>query len=97
MSKVISEIDQHNNQSQESINEFDVNRAMLRDKDLFASFHVKTTYPLQEALDRGEVHDKTPILVMNLKAGTLTFLTHQIVSHHLAYGEMAGQQWMIIF
>ena len=97
MSNVNSEIEQQNNQSQESINKFDVNRAMLRDKDIFTSFHVKTTYPLQEALDRGEVHGKTPIFVMNHKAGTLTFLTHQINSHHLAYGEMAGKQWMVIF
>ena len=97
MSKVMNEIDQQNNQSQKSIDEFDVSRAMLRDKDLFPSFHVKTTRPLLEALDRGKVQGKTPILVMNHKAGTLTFLTHQIVSHHLAYGEMAGQQWMVIF
>ena len=96
MSKVSSEIYQQNNQSKESIDEFDVSRAMLRDKDLFSSFHVKSTYPLREVLDRGEVNDNTPILVMNHKAGTLTFLKHQIVSHHLAYGEMAGQQWMII-
>jgi len=96
MSKVSSEIYQQNNQSKKSINKFDVSRAMLRDKDLFSSFHVKSTYPLREVLDRGEVNDTTPILVMNHKAGTLTFLKHQIVSHHLAYGEMAGQQWMII-
>ena len=97
MSNVNSEIEQQNNQSQESINTFDVNRAMLRDKDIFASFHVKTTYPLQEALDRGEVRGKRPILVMNHKAGTLSFLTHQINPHHLAYGEMAGKPWMVIF
>ena len=96
MSKVSSEIYQQNNQSKKSINEFDVSRAMLRDKDLFSSFHVKSAYLLREVLDRGEVNDNTPILVMNHKAGTLTFLKHQIVSHHLAYGEMAGQQWMII-
>lgn len=97
MSKVISKIDPKNNQSQESISEFDVNRAMLRDKDLFSSFHVKTTYPLRDALNGGEVNDKTPILVMNPKAGTLTFLTHQINSHHLAYGEMTGKPWLVIF
>jgi len=96
MSKDSSETYKHDNQSQESIEEFDANRAMLRDKDLFSSFHVKTTYPLREALDRGEVNEGTPILVMHRKAGTLTFLKHQIVSHHIAYGEMAGQQWMIV-
>lgn len=89
MSNVNSEIEQQNNQSQASIKKFDVNRAMLRDKDIFASLHVKTTYPLHGALDRGEVRGKTPILVMNHKAGTLTFLTHQLNPHHLAYGEMA--------
>ena len=97
MSKVNSKIEQPDNQSQESINKFDVNRAKLRDKDIFASFHVNTTYPLQEALDRGEVRGKTPILMMNHEAGTLTFLTHQINPHHLAYGEMAGKPWMVIF
>ena len=97
MSKVISEKDQKNNQSQESMSEFDVTRAMLRDKDIFSSFHVKTTYPLRDALNGGVVNGKTPILVMNPEAGTLTFLTHQINSHHLAYGEMAGKPWMVIF
>ena len=97
MNNVNGEIEKQNNQSQESINNFDATRAMLRKKDIFASFHVKTTYPLQEALDRGEARDKTPILVMNHKAGILTFLTHQINPHHLAYGEMAGKPWMVIF
>ena len=97
MSKVSSEIYQQNNQSKASSNKFDVRRAMLRDKDLFSSFHVKSTYSLREVLDRGEVNDTTPVLVMNHKAGTLTFLTHQINSHHLAYGEMAGKPWLVIF
>ena len=97
MSNVDGEIEKQNHQSQESVNKFDASRAMLREKDIFASFHVKTTYPLQKSLDRGEVRGKTPVLVMNHKAGMLTFLTHQINPHHLAYGEMAGKPWMVIF
>ena len=79
------------------MNTFDVNRAIVRDKDIFASFHVKNTHPLQRALDRGEVRGTTPVLVMNHQAGTLTFLTHQINPHHLAYGETARKPWMVIF
>ena len=97
MSNVNSDIEQQNNQSQASMKRFDANRAMLRDKDIFASFHVKITSPLQGALDRGKVRGKTPILAMNHKTGTLTFLTHQLNPHHLAYGKMAGKPWMVIF
>lgn len=81
----------------EIMNEFDVSRAIFRDRDLFSSFHVKTTYPLRLALSKGNVREKNPILVMEHNAGVLTFLTQQIVSHHLAYGETAGQPWMVIF
>ena len=79
------------------MNEFDVSRAILRDRDLFSSFHVKTTSPLSSALSRGNVREKTPTLVMEHNEVVLTFLTQQIVSHHLAYGETTGQPWMVAF
>jgi len=92
-----NETSRRNNQPQESTTGFDLTRAILRDKDLFAPFHVTSTYPLREARAGGAVRNSTPVLVMNHQAGILAFLTQQIVSHHLAWGEMEGRQWMVIF
>lgn len=89
--------DRQNNQSRKGIGDFDISRAMLRDKDMFSPFHVKATHPLREALARGDVREKTLVLLMEHKAGTLAFLTQQMVYHHLADGEIAGKPWTIIF
>ena len=81
----------------EAMTKFDVSRAMLRDKDIFSPFHVKATHPLREALARGDVRKNTAVLVMEHKAGRLTLLTQQMISHHIAEGEMSGQPWMVVF
>jgi len=64
--------------------EFDVSRAMLRNKDIFLPFHVKVTHPLREAFARGDVRKNTAVLLVEHKAGRLTLLTQQMISHHIA-------------
>ena len=97
MSKDNINADQQNNPSREDVNEFDVSRAMLRDKDIFSPFQVKATHSLQEVLARGDVRDDAPVLVMESKAVKLALLTQQVTSYHVAQGEIAGQPWMVVF
>ena len=97
MSTINRRTDQQNNQSREAVSEFDVSRAMLRDKDIFSPFYVKATRPLREALARGDIHDDTLVLVMENKVGTLALLTQQMIYHHVAQGEMTAQPWMVVF
>jgi hypothetical protein len=78
-------------------NEFDINRASLRDKDLFQPFDVKDTFPLKEALAKGEVRGETAIVLIESDGCFLALLTHQMNYHHVAQGEMDGRPWLVSF
>ena len=76
---------------------FDVNRAMLRDGSRFTPFLVEETQLLREALDQGVVDDDTPILVLEREGQRLALITREMMFHHVAQGEMAGEPWMVSF
>ena len=76
---------------------FDVNRAMLRDGSRFTPFLVEETQLLREALDQGLVDDDTPILVLERGGQRLALITREMMFHHVAQGEMAGEPWMVSF
>ena len=76
---------------------FDVNRAMLRDGSRFTPFLIEETQLLREALDQGVVDDDTPILVLERGGQRLALITREMMFHHVAQGEMAGEPWMVSF
>ncbi len=94
---MMSDADTKTDQRTQSVPDFDVNRATLSDKDDFQPFYAKTTRPLREALASGNVHEDTPILLMEGNREALALLTQQMCYHHVAQGEMAGEPWMVSF
>ena len=76
---------------------FDVNRAMLRDGSRFTPFLVEETQLLREALEQGVVNDDTPILVLERGGQRLALITREMMFHHVAQGDMAGEPWMVSF
>ena len=75
--------------------EFDSNRATLRDKNIFPPFQVEATVPLKEALKSGDVHEDMDLMLIERNTRTLALLAQQMVYHHVAQGEMAGEPWMV--
>ncbi len=76
---------------------FDISRAWIPDSLAIEPFYVKETRLLSEALARGALTENTSILVVEHEAGKLALLTLQLVHHHVAQGEIAGQPWMVSF
>ncbi len=76
---------------------FDVNRAMLRNGSRFTPFLVEESQLLREALDQGVVDDDTPILVVERGGQRLALITREMMFHHVAQGDMAGEPWMVSF
>ena len=76
---------------------FDVNRAMLRDGSRFTPFLVEESQLLREALEQGVVDDDTPILVVERGGQRLALITREMMFHHVAQGDMAGEPWMVSF
>ena len=76
---------------------FDVNRAMLRDGSRFTPFLVEESQLLSEALDQGVVDHDTRILVVERGGRRLALVTREMMFHHVAQGEMAGEPWMVSF
>ena len=76
---------------------FDVNRAMLSDRSRFTPFLVEESQLLREALEQGVVDDDTPILVVERGGRRLALITREMMFHHVAQGELAGEPWMVSF
>ncbi len=76
---------------------FDVNRAMLPDRSRFTPFLVEESRLLREALDQGVVDNDTPILVVERGGQRLALITREMMFHHVAQGDMAGEPWMVSF
>ena len=77
--------------------EFDDRRALLLRKDIFAPYHVTSTSLLRDALSRGDLPEEAPVVVVECGAATLVLLTQQLLYHHVAQGELAGEPWMVSY
>lgn len=75
--------------------EFDIDRAYLVDSTVFEPFFVTESRPLRDALRERAVHDDTPVLVLEHRAGRLALLTEQLAYHHAAQGDFKGEPWMV--
>ena len=76
--------------------EFDISRARVGG-GRFEPFQVRETQLLSDALAADVVESDTRLLVMEHEAGRLALLTDQMVYHHVAQGELAGEPWMVSF
>jgi hypothetical protein len=76
---------------------FDARRALLMRGDIFAPFRVTSTRPLGDALAAGDVQQKTPVLVAEFDAATVVLLRRQLTYHHVAQGDVGGEQWMVSY
>lgn len=77
--------------------EFDITRARVGGGSRFTPFLVSETRSLRDALTEGVVEPDTRLLVMEHSAGRLALLTDQMVFHHVAQGDIAGEPWMVSF
>ncbi len=77
--------------------EFDIARARVGAGTRFEPFVVSETQSLSGALAAGTVKSDTRLLVMEHAAGRLALLTDQMVYHHVAQGDIAGEPWMVSF
>lgn len=78
--------------------DFDVERAVRYDSTVYVPFRVQNPRPLITALEGGELHPQTSLLVMDHPAaGKLALVTDQMAYHHVAQGEIAGEPWMVSF
>jgi hypothetical protein len=77
--------------------EFDKRHALLLRRDIFAPYRVTSTSLLRDALSRDDLPDDAPVLVVERGAAALVLLTGQLLYHHVAQGELAGEPWMVSF
>lgn len=77
------------------LTEFDLNRATLRDKNIFPPLYVGTAISLRHALKRGSVRADDHLMITGRNDWMLALLTKQMVYHHVAQGEIAGEPWMV--
>ena len=90
-----SKMDKPINNPKKDLTEFDPNRATLRDKNIFPPLYVEATISLGEALKRGDVRKDNHLMVIERNDWMLALLTKQMIYHHVAQGEMAGEPWMV--
>lgn len=95
MSNTNRRMERQGNSSRIGKPEFDSNRATLRDKNIFPPFKVEVTVSLKEALKNGEVREDMDLMLIERNTRTLALLAQQMVYHHVAQGELAGEPWMV--
>ena len=95
MSTITSKMARQESLSRKGKTDFDSKRATLRDKNIFPPFYVEATVPLKQALKSGDVHEDMDLMLIERNTFTLALLAQQLVYHHVAQGEMAGEPWMI--
>ena len=71
---------------------FDADRAMLMKRELFRPLAVQSTERLADALTRKRVAADTPLLLLERDGEALALRTHQMIYHHVAQGELAGDR-----
>jgi hypothetical protein len=76
------------------VTDFDAHHALLLRGDIFPLFRVTAPRLLRDALDRGDLSEDAPVLVIERDAFTLVLLTRQLGYHHGAQGESVGMPWM---
>jgi hypothetical protein len=77
--------------------DFDADRALLVQRDIFPPLHVETATSLRDAVETRAVRDDTLVLVAQVGGATLALVIRQLLFHHLAQGEIAGQPWMVSY
>lgn len=77
--------------------DFDPQRAILKDKDMFKPFHVTKTILLQSALDKGKVKGDTELLLLNHPEEPLALVKGEMSYHHVAQGKIAGEPYLVSF
>jgi hypothetical protein len=88
-------MDKQTDHPRKDMAEFDLNRANLRDKEIFPPLYVEKTVPLSEALARSDVRKDTHLMVIERKKKMLALLTKQMIYYHVAQGEIDGEPWMV--
>lgn len=83
--------------AQRVIDEFDVERAFVSEKQIFVPFHVEETQRLADAATAGKVTADMRLVILEREEGRLAFLVQQIAYHHVAQGEMKGHPYMVSF
>lgn len=76
---------------------FDLERAILKTKDMFKPLAVGKTTALQTALDRGRVKADTNLLLLELPDAPLALVKSEMAYHHVAQGEANGEPWLVSF
>ena len=76
---------------------FDANRAILSRKDLFRPLPVQRTERLANTLAGEKVKADAPLLLLEQDDAVLTLLTHQMIYHHVAQGELGGTPFLATF
>jgi hypothetical protein len=76
---------------------FDLTRAVFVDKMLYPPAHFNTTYSLADKVRDGMILSQTSLLMMETGTQPLTFITLQMVYHHVAQGESSGEPWLVSF
>ena len=73
---------------------FDVERACLRGPDVFQRFNVAANgLPLAKA----RLPDDERLLLFERNGQRRALLTRQMVYHHVAQGELAGEPYLVTF
>ncbi len=83
--------------AQVTAEDFDVNRALLMQEQMFVPYIVDGTRGLRDVLEDGALDKETPLLLFADDVGAMAFLTEQLAYHHIAQGEIAGEPWMVSF
>ena len=76
---------------------FDIARFSNAGNGWFETFFVERSEPLREALGNGRLTTDTRMLVMEVEAGNLAFVTDQMAYHHLAQGTTDSKHWLATF
>ena len=73
---------------------FDVKLARLEGPDLFARYRVPDA---SESGRDADLADDTEIMLLERGDEARALLVHQMMYHHLAQGELAGEPFMVSF
>ena len=83
--------------AQRAIDSFDIKRAFISDKQIFAPYRITETQKLGDALAARKVTGDMRLLILERDEGMMAFLVQQIAYHHVAQGDMKGEPYMVSF
>ena len=73
---------------------FDATRAQLKKPDMFERYRVPDR---GETLREAGLSNDTDVMLVERGGETRAFLLYQLMYHHLAQGELAGEPYMVSF